>query len=147
MSHKQFISTKNPQKWPPIFVKPYYYVTPWVKPPAAFSAANPALSAICRFTGKVPQLWQGALRELETTRRCCYPAPHGVRWKHPEKTPGKKKVTGFLAGERSWRFCWGFLRQRKSGSAKTKSLFCSWNWNILKTSDSFCYKSSFSSAC
>lgn len=68
--------------------------------PAAFSAANPpALTTICRFTGKVPQLWQGApLRELETTRRCCYPGPHGVRWKHPI-SPGKKTSYGFRAGE------------------------------------------------
>ena len=147
MSHKQFIPTKDPQKWPPFVVKKLpsnslgFSLT-------AFSAANPPrLDYHLQVHGK-----SAAVVTRCSTERAWNNAPlllPRATWKWdvaPEKIPGKKKGYGFLAGEGFEGFFWG-LRQRKSGSATWSLFFGSWNWNILKTSDSFCYKSSFSSTC
>lgn len=144
MSHKQFISTKNPQKWPPFVVKTYrnsfvfinrrhfqLQSPPWL--PSAGSREK------CRSCDKVLH-WESL------QQRAVAATPRHMGWDENTRFHRGKKKLRFSSGRRSLNVFWG-LRQRKSGSATCSLFFGSWNWNILKTSDSFCYKGSFSSTC
>lgn len=110
MSHKQFISTKNPQKWPPFVVKTYR-VTPLVKPLAAFFSilTPPWLPSAgsrekCRSCTKVL-----SVEESLKLPRAVAATPRHMGWDENTRFHRGKKKLRFSSGRRSWMFfgVWG----------------------------------------